>query len=175
LNQVDANAWPFFGRSMRKSWMYVARVEKRPRLGFDRLDEELGSGAKKYSREELIAAREFKNAMGGDDAALIRAVRRYTNHLIEYLRTCNEPAETYLLENYNPRKVDEALLLLDIATANPASEDEQFWLELPPLLLQDWAVRAAFQRGYPVGSIEGFEAFCVPPPKRELTRDDVED
>jgi hypothetical protein len=160
---------------MRKSRSHVARTEKRPPLGLERLDEELGSGSKKYSREELIAGREFKKAMSGDDAALMRAVRRYTNHQIEYLRTCNEPAEIYLVENFAPRKIDEALLLLDIATPNPASEDDQFWLELPPLLLQYWAVRAAFDRGNPVGSIEGFDAFCVPRPKRRLTRDDDDD
>lgn len=160
---------------MRKSWLYTVRIEKRPRLGLERLDEKLGDGEKKYSREELTAWREFKKAMGGDDAALIRAVRRYADHQIEYLRKCDEPAETYLLENLQPRKVDEALLLLDIATPQPASADDQYWLELPPLLLQDWAVQAAFHRGDPLGSIEGIEDFCVPRPKRPLTRDDDDD
>jgi hypothetical protein len=160
---------------MRKSLLYTVRIERRPRLGLERLDENLGRGANKYSREELTAWREFKNAMGGDDAALIRAVRRYTGHQIEYLQKCNEPAETYLLENFQPRNVDEALLLLDIVTPQPASADDQDWLELPSLLLQDWAVQAAFHRGDPIGSIEGIKDFCVPPPERPLTRDEDDD
>jgi hypothetical protein len=160
---------------MRKSWLHTVRIEKRPRLGLERLDEELGSGAQKYSREELTAWREFKKAMGGDDATLIRAVRRYTDHQIEYLRTCKEPAETYLLENYQPRKIDEALLLLDIATPQPASESDQLWLELPPILLQAWAVRAAFRRGKPLGSIEGLDAFCAPVSEQPRGRDYQED
>lgn len=167
---------------MKRLRRFGTRSEQRPRLALDRLDEELGSGRKKYTRTERLIAAEFRDAMNDDpgarrnsDAALMQAVRRYTDHQIAYLRQCKEPAKTLVIENRKPINVDEALIALRIARRNPL---EEYWSadgERAEPLLNKWIVRKAQYRRDPTGSINGIEHFCWPEPKVRLAGREYDD
>jgi hypothetical protein len=149
--------------------------EKRPPLGFDRLSEKVGPRGKKFPRDHLLLSVLINGLSSGTDRdrarTLERLVRLYNKHLINKVASYDTAAQTVLDENFLPRRVNAALVLLGIARPNTAVEFAPGIFDGPEILLDYRIVDEALRRRKPTGSLEGYEEYCTPRPQRVMGRD----
>jgi Family of unknown function (DUF5681) len=102
-----------------------------------------GGGTRQITVEEALQQRTFQDALEGKRMAM-RTVIEWIKKRQAWLAKHEPKAPTPLRISYDPDNADAALVLLGVASPDPARADVR--AERAQLLLEPWAVQAALGR-----------------------------